>query len=173
MNGFDLPVFNFFHSLSGKFWPIDWAWIFFAEYLPYFLVLAALYVVFREGGRKRIYYFALISLPVILSRGIITETIRFFYKRERPFSSLDFSPLVSADAFDSFPSGHAAFFFALAMSVYFINRKAGTWFFILVCLVAIGRVCAGIHWPLDILGGAVIGVICAFLARKALPKPEN
>jgi undecaprenyl-diphosphatase len=173
MNGFDLSVFNFLHSLSGKFWLADWAWIFFAEYLPYFLALAALYMVFKERGRKRIYYFALMSLPVILSRGIITEAIRFFYGRERPFSAMDFSPLVSADAFDSFPSGHAAFFFALATAVYFLDRKAGKWFFALAFLMAVGRICAGIHWPLDILGGAVIGVISAFLARKALPKPED
>ena len=173
MNGFDLPVFNFFHSLSGKFWLIDWIWIFFAEYVPYFLVFAAAYLIFQERGRKRIYYFALMSLPVILSRGVITEIIRFFYKRERPFSSLDFSPLVSADAFDSFPSGHAAFFFALALSVYFLNRKAGRWFFAFVCLMALARICAGIHWPLDVLFGAVIGLLSAFLARKTLPKPED
>lgn len=173
MNGFDLSIFNFFHSSAGKFWPIDWAWIFFAEYLPYFLAFFALYLIFRERGRKRIYYFAMMSLPVILSRGIVAEIIGFFYKRERPFSFFDFTPLVSADAFDSFPSGHAAFFFALAMSVYFLNRRAGKWFFALVCLVVIARISAGIHWPLDVLAGAVIGVASAFLARKALPKPEN
>jgi len=173
MNGFDLPIFNFFHSLSGKFWLIDWIWIFLAEYVPYFLVLAAIWLIFRERGRKRIYSFALVSLPVILSRGIIVEAIRFFYKRERPFSALDFSPLVSANAFDSFPSGHAAFFFALAMSVYFLERKAGKWFFAFAILMAFARICAGIHWPLDVLFGAVIGLLAAFLARKTLPKPEN
>jgi undecaprenyl-diphosphatase len=109
------------------------------------------------------------SLSVILSRGMITEIIRFFYSRERPFSEIGFSPLIGADAFDSFPSGHAAAFFALATAVFFLNRRAGKWFFALSALIALARVFCGVHWPLDVLAGAIIGVLSALLARKFVP----
>jgi undecaprenyl-diphosphatase len=173
MNKFDSLIFDFFNFAAQKFWLADWAGIFFAKYLPYILAAVVLYFIFRERGRKRIYFFALASLSAILSRGIIVETIRFFYKRERPFSALDFTPLVSADAFDSFPSGHTAFFFALAMAVFFINKKAGAWLFGFSALVAVSRIFVGIHWPLDILVGVIIGVLSAFGVKKALSKTEN
>ena len=63
----------------------------------------------------------------------------------------------------SFPSGHAAFFFALAMAVYFYNKKWGTWFFATAILITVARVIAGVHYPPDILGGAVIGIMVAYI----------
>ena len=62
----------------------------------------------------------------------------------------------------SFPSGHSTFFFALAATVYFYNKKWGWWFFLAAIIINISRVIAGVHYPSDILGGAIIGILVAY-----------
>ena len=169
----DIDIFNFIHYLAGKWWLLDWFAVFLARYLPYFLVVAAAYFLLKEKNRRRIYAFAIMSLSVILARGVITEIIRFFYHRPRPFSALNSVPLFGADELTAFPSGHAAAFFALATALFFLKTGLGKWFFILSFLMVIARVFAGVHWPSDILAGAVIGIISALFIRKILPKREN
>jgi undecaprenyl-diphosphatase len=66
----------------------------------------------------------------------------------------------------SFPSDHAALFFALALSIFFVSRRAGiaalSYAFLIVC---VPRVYMGFHYPTDILAGALIGVGAASLAK--------
>jgi undecaprenyl-diphosphatase len=73
----------------------------------------------------------------------------------------------------SFPSGHAAFFFALSTVLLLYNKKfyprpkfwwgAGLFFFLASFLISIARVFVGIHWPSDILAGAAIGIFSGWL----------
>ena len=73
----------------------------------------------------------------------------------------------------SFPSGHAALFFAMAMVIYFYNKKWGLWFFGAAILMGLSRIIAGVHYPTDILGGAIIGTLTAwavfYFAKKLQP----
>jgi len=165
MNGWNLTVFNFIHGWSGHSVFADSAAIFFAEYLPYLLVIAFLVLVFYEAGaRRKFYLFAEGAAAVILARGIITESIKFFYNVARPFAALGFSPLISESG-SSFPSGHMAWFFALAVVVWFANRKWGAWFFVLTAVMGIARVYAGVHWPLDVLAGTVVGLVSGYFVH--------
>jgi undecaprenyl-diphosphatase len=169
----DLSLFHFINGLANKFWLFDWVGIFFASYLSYFLILIAIYLLLRRGNwREMIYFFSSASLSVILSRGIITEAIRFFYHRPRPFRTLEIQPLINHLDSGSFPSGHAASFFALALAVFLINKKWGWRFLIGAFIIGIARIFVGIHWPSDILAGAIIGLASAFLIKMLLPSPE-
>ena len=158
--------FSLVQSISGVrgFSPfLDWGIIFFAEYLPYFLVIATSIFVLREHSRKeRAHIFLVTLLTLILSRGIITETIRFFYHRPRPFVALQFTPLFS-ELHYAFPSGHAAFLFALACVMWSFNKTWGYWFFGFALLNGIARVLAGVHWPSDIVGGICVALISFFI----------
>jgi len=158
MAGWNVTIFNFIHGWSGHVVLADVAAVFFAEYLPYLLVVGFLILIFRRpGSRRRFYLFAEGSLAVILARGILTEVIRFFYPVARPFVLLGFSPMISESG-PSFPSGHMAWFFALAAIIWFADRKWGMWFFALSVLMGIARIYVGVHWPADILGGIVVGL---------------
>lgn len=142
--------------------------IFCAEYLPYLLVLGFLLLLIFSKKDKiekiKIFIFALVS--VFLARVVITEIIRYFYYSPRPFVVLNnLNQLISHESTGSFPSGHAAFFFALATTI-MLATKWRTWgavFFLGAILIGIARVIAGIHWPYDILGGAIIGIFSAVI----------
>ena len=180
MANWNLAIFNLIHGWSGRFVFVDVLGIFFAEYLPYLLVLGFLILVFQQSGaRRKFYFFAEGALAIILSRGIVTEVIRSFYKVARPFALLGFSPLI-AESGSSFPSGHMAWFFALAMAIWFANRRWGAWYFALSAVMGIARIYVGVHWPLDILCGAVVGILSALFihwlledARATLGRTEK
>ncbi|MBI2514944.1 phosphatase PAP2 family protein [Candidatus Wolfebacteria bacterium] len=173
----DLYLFNFFHSLVGRWWFLDWIFIFLAQYSVYVFIVWVIIIFFRIKRKKeRFYFFFLASLTAILSRGIITEFFRFVYPRERPFEVLSISPLLNHETSGSFPSGHAAFFFALAFAVFFFDRelsidsKSGKWLFWIALAMGAARVVVGVHWPLDILGGLIIAFLSALFIKKILPK---
>ncbi len=62
----------------------------------------------------------------------------------------------------SFPSGHAATSFAAATILSFAFPKAAPAFLVLAAAVAYSRVYVGVHYPLDIIGGAALGAAVAF-----------
>ncbi len=167
---FDLAIFNFLHQLAGRFFLLDWLFIFFASYLQYFLVVVLIYFIFSRSKdwRAAWYRIGMGVLAVILARGILTEAIRFFYSRPRPFLVLQFSPLIRESS-GSFPSGHAAFFFALAPLAFLVSKKSGYWFTAGSLLMLISRIIVGVHWPADILAGMIIGLFSFWFVRFLLP----
>lgn len=162
-------VLEWFFGLANRSFFLDSLGIFFAQYLIYFLVIGVfVYLYLERDWRKRWFIFAVAALSVILSRGIITEAIRFFYPQPRPFEVLGITSLFPENLLNSFPSGHTAFLFALGMALWFFNRRWGTCYLILAAVVGVARVFAGVHWPVDILGGAAVGIISAFLIQLLL-----
>lgn len=170
----DLTIFNLIHNLSGKIRLFDLFAIFLADYFGYFLALAALYVIFSgtKDWRIKSHNFLFLILSLILARGFIAETIYFFYNRVRPFAVLDFTPLVNHESLFSFPSGHATFYFTIALAALYLNRKWGTRILIGAFILSLARVFAGVHWPSDVLGGLVVAFIGVFAARKILGAPD-
>jgi undecaprenyl-diphosphatase len=166
-------VFLWIHHLAGRNGWLDGLGVFLAEWLPYFLVLGFLILVFSQTGwRRKLYWFAEGSMAIIVSRGLVTEFIRLFYHHERPFSFYNFVPLIAESGW-SFPSGHAAWFFAMAMTIWYFNRKWGVWFFIFALVNGLARIYVGVHWPLDIVGGAVVGVVSAIFVHWLLKRSRE
>lgn len=170
----DERIFWFIHNLAGKSRLLDFLGIFFSEYFGYFLLAAALLMIFSsDGWKNRVYYLSFLSLTLILSRGLLTELIRFFYYRPRPFLTLEISPLIDQVGKGSFPSGHAAFYFALAGVIFFLNKKAGWYFLAGALLIGIARIFVGVHWPLDILGGLLVGALSVWIINLLLPGAQS
>ena len=165
----DLLIFNIIHNLAGKSRLLDFLGIFFSDYFGYLLVLTALVIVAMENDwRKRFINFSALALSLIISRGIITEAIRAIYYRPRPFLALNFEPLIAEVNHGAFPSGHAAFYFAFAGVIWLLDKKWGWRFFIGAVLIGLARVFVGVHWPLDIVGGAIVGLASVWLVDKYL-----
>ncbi|HUZ92755.1 MAG TPA: phosphatase PAP2 family protein [Candidatus Paceibacterota bacterium] len=167
---FNQSVFDLIYGFAHRSVFLDAAGVFFANDLPYLLVLGFLIFAFRQkGSRMKFLVFAEGALAVILARGIVDEVIRFFYHHLRPEGALGITPLIAENGY-SFPSGHASFFFALSMVIFFYSRRLGAWYFVLSATNGFARIFVGVHWPLDILGGIVTGIVCGIIVRM-LTKP--
>lgn len=174
MYSIDLSIFYSLFNLSGQAQWSDWLIVALAEYLPYLIMIAVAVAVFRAWQRELKsnvtgYILAIVSGGI--SRGIV-ELIRFFYHHPRPPVALGITSLFPETSY-SFPSGHAVFFFGLAMGVYFINKRFGILLFILSIFIGLARISAGVHWPSDILGGAVLGILVSIVIFKLWNQSYN
>jgi undecaprenyl-diphosphatase len=79
-------------------------------------------------------------------------------------------PLVHVPASHSFPSGHAATSFACAAMLASFRPRLAPPLFLLAAAVAYSRVYVGVHYPLDVLAGAVLGVAVAVAVRVTIPR---
>ncbi len=164
---------SLFHSLFGlshQSFLLDGFFVFLGQYLPYFMVLLALGWIFSfESKRERWFVFLEIAIILILSRGIIAEVFHFFYQHPRPMDALGLAALLSEHG-NSFPSGHASFMFALSGGMLMFSWRWGLVYLGLSLVNGFARVVAGVHWPLDILGGMVVGLVSAILIHLLLSK---
>lgn len=152
-------------GLAGKSAILDTIGIFFAKYLAYLMGLAFLFILLaQKDWRRRLHLCLFSAVSLIVSYGIIEHAINYFFPTARPFVELNFTPLVMRAADASFPSAHATIFFTMATLLFFwISRKWGVWFFAGALLIGVGRIFVGLHYPIDILGGALIGIVTPFL----------
>lgn len=161
MQALNQSIFNAIYGVAHKSFLLDGFMVLLAHYFPYLLGAAMIGFLFlAKDSRERMLQICEGGLSVILSRGLVTTIIRYFYPHPRPFDFYHFSSLIPESG-NSFPSGHMAFLFALSMTVYFINKRWGMYFGGASFFVGVARIFVGVHWPLDILGGILVGVISA------------
>lgn len=149
---------------------LDWLGIFIADYLPVLIVLSLLWLLFssRPKQSKNKLMVVLASTASIIAVFLVKPIILLFYAKPRPFVALPhLEPLTSVfklEDWQSFPSGHSLFFFSLAMVICLFNKRVGLVYFGLAVLIGFARIYTGVHWPLDILAGAVIGMVVGCIA---------
>lgn len=101
---------------------------------------------------------------------LISESISAIYVRQRPFvADSHVKLLVPHGADGGMPSHHIVFMVTLVVSIYFYDRRFATFLALLTVLTGIARVVAGIHYPSDIIVGAILGVGIVYLYRRILP----
>ncbi len=165
----DIEFFRLINGLAGQSKFLDLLAIFLADSLAYFLVVGALVIIFlNKTWKERLNNLFFITFITLLSTSFVSYIIRFIYARARPPLVLEnVIVLIQKNLHEpSFPSNHAAFFFSLAVAFYFINKKWFKYFFVSAILMGIARIFVGVHYPLDIISGAVIGSSVGLLAAK-------
>jgi undecaprenyl-diphosphatase len=142
---------------------LDWLFVWLSRIGSYGLVWLALAVVAVWLWRRPI-VFPLVLVADALADGLATLS-KIVVDRRRPH--LD--PLVHVPHTGSFPSGHAATSFACAATLArFVPRRVAVLLYALAALIAFSRVYVGVHYPLDVLAGAFLGLLVA-TALRLLP----
>lgn len=160
---FDIALFHFLNGLAKHSGLFDLVAIFFATPAIYFVATSALVAMLYGATRKTQYHHvASTALALLLARGFIVPIIRFFYNRPRPFEAFpDIATLATKVAGEpSFPSGHATIAFAIAGALYYMKLHNSAWWkvaTVVAIFIAIARVVAGVHYPSDVIAGALVG----------------
>lgn len=167
----DLTLFRYLNDFVGHGGFVDGMIVFFASYLQYVIALALVALAFTSSRRFRMMVAAVIS--GVVARMALKPIIVMFIHRARPYVALQAVHNIigpqTGEEYQSFPSGHALFFFALAAAIYMYDKRLGWWFFAGAILMGLARVTGGIHWPTDIIGGAGIGILTAWLLIRLIP----
>ncbi len=167
-----LKVFHLINGLAGHSVWLDRSLVLVAVYGPLLFVAALAWLWGRHGegvqateerlavGR------ALAAAAFALGLG---QLIIRAYPRPRPFVGHAVRLLTPPTADPSFPSDHALAAFAIAAALVQTRRRVGIWLFGLAALLAFARVFVGMHYPLDVVGGAILGSGVGALMRKGDP----
>jgi membrane-associated phospholipid phosphatase len=101
----------------------------------------------------------MIAIPYLLSV-LFSTSIKYIIERPRPFVKYSFIQKLSTGGSGSFPSGHTSDAFSIAMiiSLLFPKRSVIIPMFLWAALVGYSRMDLGVHYPSDVLGGALIGI---------------
>ncbi|MCH7640792.1 phosphatase PAP2 family protein [Patescibacteria group bacterium] len=93
---------------------------------------------------------------------VFAQMIKSLFPSLRPFEMNGNPPLtLTVPGGGAFPSGHASAAFALATTMWLHNKKEGLVFVLVALAIGLGRVLSNVHFPLDIVGGAVLGILMA------------
>lgn len=129
-----------------------WAFLYFSLYM------------FRI--KYAILYFARAAAAVFICIFVFLY-IKSFFSRMRPYKKHDKIPIMYPPDKHSFPSGHTMVGFAISFSVGSYSFGSAILFYTIASLIAFSRVYVGLHYPLDVICGIVLGSIIGMLTNMA------
>jgi undecaprenyl-diphosphatase len=102
-----------------------------------------------------------VTLAVFVTNSILKPAVG----RPRPYQQVEASRVIGkAPSNASFPSGHASASIAGAYALALLWRSRRRAWWTLAVLVCLSRLYLGVHYPLDVVGGALVGWACAYFA---------
>ena len=151
-------------------------------------LMVLLAIPFLYGSDRKTFFrrFLLFAGALILS-GAVGRIFKILVDRPRPLKEM--AGLIEAHRIYihvigrslreySFPSGHAVSAFSGATSLSFFSKRWSLLFFGIAIMTGLSRIYVGAHFPLDVVGGMIIGIsttalVCLIARRVAFPGPEN
>ena len=142
----------------------EWlGWLGLGIYLVVWLVTS------RQFSRDERWTEIIFVAAATLAAWAASELIKKFYFSPRPFEMLtDLAPLLAYGGGESFPSAHAAAFFALAFAARLHHSVVGNFLIFVALAVSAARVAVLLHWPSDILGGFLLAGLIILACRSAV-----
>lgn len=118
------------------------------------------------------------TISMLLNLLATNIVLKNLFSRTRPYIAVEGLHRIIEEQIDfSFPSGHTACSFAAATVIFLMcPRKVGVPAMVLAVLISLSRLYVGVHFPTDVIGGALIGIGAALLALwiyGKLKRPEH
>src|SRR4051812_36940123 len=169
-NQADTTLFLFFNGLHHPF--TDQVFFLISNkfiWIPFYALLA--YFLFKKEKKSFVLLLLMIAVTIALSDQIASSIIKPLVMRLRPCHEPGLNVHIVNDycgGMYGFVSSHAANTFALVTFLsHFFNSKAERWIlFSWAILISMSRVFLGVHYPGDIIGGAIVGILSAIVCLK-------
>ena len=135
-------------------WDAGWFWI----------ILGIVLLIPKKTRKAGIAALAALAIGALITNVALKNIIA----RIRPYEVVEGLKLLIEPQSDfSFPSGHTCASIGAALAMYpFLERKWGIPLVILAVLISLSRLYVGVHYPTDVLGGAVVGAFAAWGAVR-------
>jgi membrane-associated phospholipid phosphatase len=172
MHSIDLSVFLFINDSVGRYGVLDTYMVLLTnQVVQFFLIAISVYVIvvapLRALGVRemlRSMKIGVIYTVAIAVTGAVVHLLKHTIAAPRPFMVLrDISVLAPYQEGYSFPSMHTALTTAVATILWCYYPRIGKPFAIIAALVGFSRVYVGVHYPIDVVVGALIGIAMAGL----------
>ncbi|WP_040196571.1 phosphatase PAP2 family protein [Candidatus Soleaferrea massiliensis] len=162
---FDLPILQFIrtHIVHPALDPVMSFLDFHGFGIPLCILIGAVLLCIRRTRK-----YGLICLAAVAVTGLVNLGIKELVARPRPFISHDLPPLILPPVGYSFPSGHTQQAFTVATVLLFANKKLGVIAMAVASLVGFSRMYVGVHYPTDVLVGALLGIAIGFLVDRLI-----
>ncbi len=170
---FEYAILNFIRdTFSSPFMDSLMKFITFFGNAGWFWIVLGLTLSFIPKTRK---IGLTVCLALLINLIVCNITLKPLIARERPYDLVEgISLIIDAPTDFSFPSGHTSASFAAACAIFAYNKKWwGTAAVVFASILAFSRLYLYVHFPTDILGGIIVGIVCAvaaFYIVKAIDK---
>ncbi len=168
----DKAIFLWLNALTGRVPLLDTliTWLASDYLVPvnFGFILLSLWFVGGNGAQRMRYQISVFTaLTSMALANLAVLIINAIYSRPRPFDGLDGTTTLFYYPEDpSFPSNAAAATFAIAISVWCVNRRLGAVMFIAAASYGFARMYVGVHYITDILGGLVVAFVATALTLR-------
>lgn len=160
----EIAVLHFFQSIRSEAW--DYAVLMFSRLGDFGLIwiVSAIVLLLIKRWRKA---GLCVSGALLLDFIFVNLILKPLFGRERPCDLYPTEDMLIACLSDhSFPSGHTAAAFAFATALALKNKKAGAIAFVFAFLMGLSRLYLFVHFPTDVLAGALFGMLFGWLGYR-------
>src|ERR671930_900097 len=132
------------------------------------IVLAFVVCLVTRRGLAAAVGWAVLVAVVTFAADAVSFGVKDLVHRTRPFDAHPQTPPLYVAHSSSFPAGHAATAFAGALLLSYLAPRAAPLFVLLATAIGYSRVYVGVHYPGDVVAGALVGVLCGLVALLVL-----
>ncbi len=164
----DVAIFRAVHHGMHRPW-LDPIMVALTDPGPWkFPILGLVALLLLVRGRRGAIGLVVLCLTIAAADQLSSHILKPVFHRIRPSTALtDTVPLFGRRTSYSFPSTHAANFFSAAPVVSAVFPEVTVFAYACAAAVCFSRIYVGDHYPSDVLGGTVLGLMLGFLGRKA------
>jgi len=165
----NIDVFRVINDLGKEYDSLNPIAIFIADYMVYVLLIGLIVYWFTRTNQNRM--MVIQSVFAFVLAEVLGKIAGLFNSHFQPFVELPHvNKLIEHAVDNAFPSDHSILFFSVCFSIWLVRKKEGWVWLTVACLVGVSRIWVGVHFPGDVLTGALIGICAALFAYWIVPK---